>query len=46
MYGTNEEPLFDARQILIDSFEYKKLNENWFYKNNKNDSRFVIKLGK
>ena len=45
MYGDIQNPLFDAKQILIDLLGYDKLGSNWFYKNHKKDQRFVKKIG-
>lgn len=41
MYGDIQNPLFDAKQILIDLLGYDKLGSNRFYKDNKHDQRFV-----
>ena len=44
MYGDIQNPLFDAKQILIDLLGFDKLGSNRFYKDNKNDERFVKKI--
>lgn len=37
IYGTIEEPLFLANDIIVQLLEYSELNNNWFYRNNKNN---------
>lgn len=45
MYGDAENPLFDARTVLIDILGYEKLSKCRFYKDYKKDDRFVKKIG-
>ena len=41
VYGTIEEPLFLANDILITLLEYREINSCKFYRNNKNNNLFV-----
>ena len=41
VYGKAEDPVFLARQVLIEILGYSQLDNNYFYKENKNDITFV-----
>ena len=46
MHNGAENPLFEARQVIIDILEYNKLGECRFYKDNKkNEVFFQIQSG-
>ena len=41
IHGDAENPLFEAKQIIVGLLEYKQLEDCRFYKENKKNEKFV-----